>query len=120
MTATNASEVTITGSDGSTYTLARNRRNANRHPGCPTTYTATATGPAGNATATATVTVDPGGSIQAINHVIFMLQENRTFDNYFGMLNPYRKSNDWNIGDDGKDYDSGRHRRQADHHQQSG
>jgi phospholipase C len=41
----------------------------------------------------------------AINHVIFMLQENRTFDNYFGMLNAYRKANGWNIGDDGKEYD---------------
>ena len=27
----------------------------------------------------------------AINHVIFMLQENHSFDNYFGMLNPYRR-----------------------------
>ncbi len=34
-----------------------------------------------------------------------MLQENRSFDSYFGMLNPYRKSNGWNIGDDGKEYD---------------
>jgi phospholipase C len=34
-----------------------------------------------------------------------MLQENHTFDNYFGMLNPYRKSNGWNIGDDGVTYD---------------
>jgi phospholipase C len=34
-----------------------------------------------------------------------MMQENHTFDNYFGMLNPYRKANHWNIGDDGKDYE---------------
>ena len=34
-----------------------------------------------------------------------MLQENHTFDNYFGMLNPYRKANGLNIGDDGKDYE---------------
>ena len=33
-----------------------------------------------------------------------MLQENHSFDNYFGMLNPYRKANNWNIGDDGVDY----------------
>ncbi len=45
------------------------------------------------------------GSATAINHVIFMLQENRSFDNYFGMLNPYRKANGWNIGADGKEYD---------------
>ena len=34
-----------------------------------------------------------------------MLQENHTFDNYFGMLNPYRHANGWDIGDDGKEYD---------------
>lgn len=34
-----------------------------------------------------------------------MMQENHSFDNYFGMLNPYRKANGWNIGDDGKDYE---------------
>jgi len=44
-------------------------------------------------------------NVTAINHVIFMMQENHTFDNYFGMLNPYRKANGWNIGDDGKDYE---------------
>jgi phospholipase C len=33
-----------------------------------------------------------------------MLQENHTFDNYFGMLNPYRKANGWDMGDDGKEY----------------
>ncbi len=31
-----------------------------------------------------------GASIQAINHIIVMLQENRSFDNYFGKLNDYR------------------------------
>ncbi len=41
------------------------------------------------------------GSATALNHVILMLQENRSFDNYFGMLNAYRKANGWNIGDDG-------------------
>jgi phospholipase C len=33
-----------------------------------------------------------------------MLQENRSFDTYFGMLNPYRKANNWNVGDDGNTY----------------
>jgi len=48
----------------------------------------------------------PGnGSVDSIDHVIFMMQENHTFDNYFGMLNPYRKANGWNIGSDGKDYE---------------
>src|ERR1041384_1013119 len=30
------------------------------------------------------------GNINAINHIVFMLQENRSFDNYFGKLNDYR------------------------------
>ena len=33
-----------------------------------------------------------------------MLQENHTFDNYFGMLNPYRVANGWSVGDDGVQY----------------
>ncbi len=33
-----------------------------------------------------------------------MLQENHSFDNYFGMLNPYRRSKGWNVGDDGQVY----------------
>jgi len=44
------------------------------------------------------------GSVQSVNHVIFMLQENRSFDTYFGMLNPYRQANQWNVGDDGNTY----------------
>src|SRR5438477_557172 len=36
------------------------------------------------------ITVTGTTQAQTINHVIFMLQENRTFDSYFGMLNPYR------------------------------
>jgi phospholipase C len=43
--------------------------------------------------------------ITAVNHVIFMLQENRSFDTYFGMINPYRVARGWNIGDDHKEYD---------------
>jgi phospholipase C len=73
-------------------------------PTATTTYTATATGAGGNASATATVTVVASGSLQSIDHVIFMLQENHTFDNYFGMLNPYRQTNSYNVGSDGKTY----------------
>jgi phospholipase C len=40
-----------------------------------------------------------------VNHVIFVLQENRSFDSYFGMLNPYRAAHGWNIGDDQHQYD---------------
>ncbi len=63
-----------------------------------TTYTITAVG-ANNqqATAQTTVTVNPA-SLTSIQHVIFMLQENRSFDSYFGMLNPYRESNNCQRG----------------------
>ena len=33
-----------------------------------------------------------------------MLQENHSFDNYFGMLNPYRVANGYSVGDDGITY----------------
>jgi phospholipase C len=52
----------------------------------------------------ASVTATFGATLQSINHIVFMLQENRAFDAYFGMLNPYRKGNGWNTGDDGKIY----------------
>ena len=32
------------------------------------------------------------GDITAVNHIIFMAQENRSFDTYFGKLNDYRAS----------------------------
>jgi len=50
---------------------------------------------------TATTTL---GNIQSIQHVVFMLQENRSFDTYFGMLNPYRDSNGWTVSEDGNTY----------------
>ena len=103
--ATNATQVKVTGTDGSSYALQPSGGTQSVSPSATTTYTASATGAGGNATAGTTVTVAPAGSIQSIGHVIFMLQENHSFDNYFGMLNPYRKANAWNIGDDGKDYE---------------
>jgi phospholipase C len=105
VTAANAIQVTVTGTDSSSYTLLPSGGTQSVSPAATTTYTATATGTGGDASASATVTVAPAGSLQSIDHVIFMLQENHTFDNYFGMLNPYRKANAWNIGDDGKDYE---------------
>ncbi len=105
VTATNATQVTIAGSDGSSYTLQPSGGTQSVTPKATTTYTATATAAGGNATASATVTVNAPGSLQSVDHVLFMLQENHSFDNYFGMLNPYRKSNGFSIGDDGKEYD---------------
>lgn len=34
---------------------------------------------------------DPPGDKNAINHIIYMLQENQTFDHYFSQLNAYRQ-----------------------------
>jgi phospholipase C len=103
--ATNATQVTVTGSDGSSYNLPSAGGTQSVSPAADTTYTATATGTGGSTTATAKVTVIPAGNLQSIQHVIFMLQENHTFDNYFGMLNPYRHANGFNTGDDGVDYE---------------
>ena len=105
VTAVNATLVTVTGSDSSSYTLQSSGGTETVNPTATTTYTATATATSGNVTATVTVTVVPAATLQSVKHVIFMLQENHTFDNYFGMLNPYRKANGWNIGDDGTDYE---------------
>jgi len=105
VTAANATQVSVTGSDGSSYALSVSGGTQSVTPSATTTYTATATGSGPSATASATVTVLPAGSLQSIDHVVFMLQENHSFDNYFGMLNPYRKTNGWNMGDDGKDYE---------------
>ncbi len=105
VTALNVTQITITGSDGTTYTLPGAGGALNVSPAHTTTYTATGTGKTGStATGDATLLVTTG-DFNSINHVIFMLQENHTFDNYFGMLNPYRKANKWNVGDDGVDYE---------------
>ncbi len=105
VTAQYAATVTLTGSDGSSYPMAQTGGTATATPAATTTYTATATALSGTKTATATVEVKPGGTVQSIDHIIFMLQENHSFDNYFGMLNPYRKAHGWNKGDDGNEYD---------------
>jgi phospholipase C len=106
VTATNATKVTVTGSDGSSYTLSATGGTQTVTPTATTTYTAEASNAAGaTASAQTTVTVGSGVGVSAIQHVIFMLQENHTFDNYFGMLNPYRHANGWDVGDDGKTYD---------------
>ena len=106
VTAGNATKVTVTGSDGSTYTLSSSGGAVTVTPTATTTYTAEASNAAGTvASAETTVTVGSSAGLSSIQHVIFELQENRTFDSYFGMLNPYRHSNGWDIGSDGKEYD---------------
>ncbi len=55
--ATDATQVTVTGSDGSTYNLGTSGGTQSVKPATTTTYTAAATNSKGNASATATVTV---------------------------------------------------------------
>ncbi|HEX7960921.1 MAG TPA: alkaline phosphatase family protein, partial [Terriglobales bacterium] len=60
-----------------------------------TTYTATAEGPAGPAGAVTqkvvvSVVAAPPPGTSPIKHIIFLVQENRSFDSYFGRLGPYR------------------------------
>ncbi|HTV13312.1 MAG TPA: alkaline phosphatase family protein [Acidobacteriaceae bacterium] len=102
--ASGATSVTVSGPTG-TYTLSSSGGQVTVSPTATGTYTAEATNANGTTSADATVTVLPANALQPLLHVIFMLQENHTFDNYFGMLNPYRKTNGWNIGADGKEYD---------------
>jgi phospholipase C len=42
---------------------------------------------------TTTTTTTPPGSLNSINHIIFMVQENRSFDTYFGQLPAYWQAN---------------------------
>ena len=100
-TTTNATSASIDNGIGSVTPVSGG--SVTVQPSMTTTYTITAMGTGGSVTAQATVTVQPG-SLTNIQHVIFMLQENRSFDTYFGMLNPYRQANGWNISEDGKTY----------------
>lgn len=104
--ATNSSQVVITNNvDSTSYTLSTTGGTQSVSPTANTIYTATASGTNNQtATATAPVTVSPGNLNASVNHIIFMLQENRTFDHYFGMLNPYRAANGFSVGDDGVTY----------------
>ncbi len=106
VTAANASQVVVSNNvDQTTATLSSTGGTVNVTPTHTVTYTATATGNGQTAAATVTITVTPPPDQHAINHVIFLMQENRSFDSYFGMLNPYRKANGLNVGDNGQEFD---------------
>lgn len=64
--------------------------NVTVQPRATTTYTATATN-LNNQTSTASATVTLAG-LQTIKHIIFFVQENRAFDNYFSQLGTYKAS----------------------------
>ena len=55
------------------------------------------TGPSSTCTVTiagdSSVIATFAGSLQSINHIIFMLQENRSFDEYFGAMRDYWRKN---------------------------
>jgi phospholipase C len=105
VTATNATQVVISDNlDSNTFMLGPTGGTQVVTPAATEIYTATVTGAGGSATAQTTVSVGPAGSVNSVNHVIFMMQENRSFDSYFGMLNPYRVANHFNVGDDGNTY----------------
>ena len=103
VTASNATQVVITGTDGSTYILPQSGGNQTVSPAANTTYTAKATGSSSVSSSTSIAVMSSAG-LSKINHVIFMLQENHSFDNYFGMLNPYRSANNFSLGADGNTY----------------
>jgi phospholipase C len=95
-TTTNATAVNIDNGVGASLPA---NGTATVTPSATITYTATATGAAGTtpatATATVTVTASGPGDITAIKHIIFMVQENRSLDHYFGMLGAYKQSEGW-------------------------
>jgi phospholipase C len=60
------------------------------HPSQSTTYTCTATDRFGDHLFAETKVVLSTGDVSNLNHIIYLLQENRAFDNIFGALATYR------------------------------
>src|SRR5207248_2405905 len=56
-------------------------------------FTVTATSGTLNHTATAKLVLNAATDLKAVNHIVYMLQENRSFDTYFAQLNEYRAAN---------------------------
>ena len=46
-----------------------------------------------NASTSVTANFIPGGTLQSVNHIIIFLQENRSFDHYFGAMRKYWADN---------------------------
>ena len=66
--AANATQLTVAGTDGSTYSLAADGGMESVKPTATTTYTATATGAGGKTSATAIVTVVAGRGADRQHH----------------------------------------------------
>jgi phospholipase C len=79
----NSGPVTLTATPGSGFTFSG-------WSGACTSANATCSFAAG-ATGAATATF--GASLQSINHIIFLAQENRSFDSYFGAMRAYWAAN---------------------------
>ena len=92
----------VTGGTPTAFTVTDGAGNAVCNPCSPAQGTVTVT-PAATTTYTATATASDGSSISqsasvtvssvatgVIKHIFFMLQENRSFDMYFGQLGAYR------------------------------
>lgn len=60
------------------------------HPTQTTTYTCTATDRFGDHLSASAKIIISNGDVSNLNHIVYMLQENRAFDNYFGNLAYYR------------------------------
>ncbi|HEX2329011.1 MAG TPA: alkaline phosphatase family protein [Candidatus Angelobacter sp.] len=58
--------------------------------GCAGGALSSSSGPSPSPSPTPTGTTS--GGINAVNHVIFMMQENRSFDSYFGFMTQYRQA----------------------------
>ncbi len=83
----------IAGGDGTAGTI--NSTGLYTAPPTEGTHTVTATSvalPSYSVNANVTVSTD-SGDLTSINHIIFISQENRSFDTYFGKLNEYRAKN---------------------------
>src|SRR5260370_11576 len=79
----NSGPVTLTATPSTGFTFSG-------WSGACTSANATCTFAAG-ATGAATATF--GASLQSINHIIFLAQENRSFDSYFGAMRAYWAAN---------------------------
>src|SRR5689334_13032858 len=61
--------------------------------GCQGITSASTPGPTPSPTPAGTPPPTPGSLNTSINHIILFMQENRSFDHYFGQLNVYRAAN---------------------------
>jgi phospholipase C len=88
--ATGAATVSI---DQGVAPISGAKGQVNVSPAQTTTYTITATDTSGiSTTAQATVNVVANTGLAGIKHIIVMLQENRSFDSYFGQLQNYAQN----------------------------